>query len=345
MPKISVIIPVYNTENYLRECLDSVINQTFKDIEIICINDGSTDGSLHILNEYATKDNRIKVISQENRGQSVARNIGLNNISGEYVYFIDSDDYIKPTLFEYAMNIFNNFDVDYFCFGSKTFCDGVSAQPLDSMNEYIRIKRDGIFNLDFDIGLNTNIHVCMKFFKASIIKEHNIQFVENLLYEDIYFTWYYFFVSQKAYFDDEVYYYYRINPNSTMESTTKNKTFKTGIDHMYNWHELMLTISKDKELFIKNYNNLCHLLNNYTYRTKEMVPASDKYKVELLKIDYRNELDSIKNKFEEEIIKELTRPLEYSFLERIFSMKNSRDRKHKVICCCGIKLKIKRRNK
>ena len=113
MPKVSVIIPVYNVEKYLSECLDSVVNQTLKDIEIICVNDGSPDGSAEILEEYAQKDNRIKVITQENRGVSEARNSGLKIASGEYIAFLDSDDYIDLKFFEqlYKRGIESNSDV------------------------------------------------------------------------------------------------------------------------------------------------------------------------------------------------------------------------------------------
>lgn len=97
-PKISVIVPVYNTEKYLDECLNSVENQTLKDIEIICVNDGSTDKSLEILNNHAGKDSRIKVISQENGGVSSARNAGIESSSGSYILFIDSDDFIETYL-------------------------------------------------------------------------------------------------------------------------------------------------------------------------------------------------------------------------------------------------------
>lgn len=85
-PKVSVIIPVYNTEKYLRECLDSVINQTLKDIEIICVNDGSTDNSINILNEYKQNDSRIKVLNIKNSGPSIARNLGLNIANGSLIY-------------------------------------------------------------------------------------------------------------------------------------------------------------------------------------------------------------------------------------------------------------------
>ena len=95
-PTVSVIIPVYNVEQYLSKCLDSVINQTFKNIEIICINDGSTDNSLKILNEYAMADKRIIVINQENSGVYAARNKGLQIANGKYISFVDSDDWIEP---------------------------------------------------------------------------------------------------------------------------------------------------------------------------------------------------------------------------------------------------------
>ena len=92
MPKVSVIIPIYNSEKYISECLDSVLNQTFKDIEIICIDDGSTDKSFDILNRYNIKEKRITLLTQKNLGQSVARNKALEIAKGEYIYFLDSDD-------------------------------------------------------------------------------------------------------------------------------------------------------------------------------------------------------------------------------------------------------------
>ena len=97
MVKVSVIIPVFNEEKYIGICLDSVINQTLTDIEIICVNDGSDDNSLSILYDYQKKDNRIKVISQENRGLSTSRNVALKQVTGDYVAFVDADDYLNPT--------------------------------------------------------------------------------------------------------------------------------------------------------------------------------------------------------------------------------------------------------
>ena len=100
VPKVSVIIPIYNVETYLPQCLDSIINQTLKEIEIICVDDGSTDKSLDILKEYAKKDKRVAIITQKNLHAGVARNAGLSQAKGEYISFLDSDDFCEPEMFE-----------------------------------------------------------------------------------------------------------------------------------------------------------------------------------------------------------------------------------------------------
>ena len=118
--KISIIIPVYNVEQYLGECLNSVVNQTLKDIEIICVNDGSTDNSLSILKEYASRDERIKIIDKENEGQGYARKVGLDNASGEFILFCDSDDKFEPNnAFEKLIDKAQNLNVDILLFGVK----------------------------------------------------------------------------------------------------------------------------------------------------------------------------------------------------------------------------------
>ena len=123
MYKLSVIIPVYNVENYLRECLDSIINQTVKDIEIICVDDGSTDSSPDILKEYQNKDSRIRIITKENGGQASARNLGIKEAQGEYIVFIDSDDFIESEMLEnllfkvseYSKHVIPDIVLDFFC--------------------------------------------------------------------------------------------------------------------------------------------------------------------------------------------------------------------------------------
>lgn len=290
---ISVIIPCYNTEKYLKQCLDSVINQTFKDLEIICINDGSTDSTLQILEEYAQKDSRIKVVTQGNKGLSGARNTGLENATQEYCYFLDSDDYIETNLLETAFNALNNNQIDYYCFGSKVFTEDEKnlVQDASSMNEYLRIKFNGTQKAIFDVGQNQNIHVWNKIFRTQIIKENNIHFIEGLLYEDIFFTWYYFFLSKKIYFDKKIFHYYRMHSNSIMEKTTLNKSYESAVSHLYNWHELFVQVSKNKDLFKKNYRNLKILLRNYKRRTIEMSSSEDRDKICKLANNYKKELN------------------------------------------------------
>ena len=123
---------------------------------------------------------------------SKKRNTGLEYVTGELCYFLDSDDYIENNLIEYAVKIFENFDVDYFCFSSKAFLDGENiSQDFDIIADYITVKRDGVFDINFDVGLSTNIHVWNKIFKTSKLISNNIKFIDGLLYEDIYLELYF----------------------------------------------------------------------------------------------------------------------------------------------------------
>ena len=115
MPKVSIIIPVYNVESYIRTCIDSVLAQSLKDLEIICVDDGSTDSSPAILDDYASKDSRVKVIHKPNRGYGHSMNVGYEAATGEYIGIVESDDYILPdmygTLYDYAAVSYTHLDV------------------------------------------------------------------------------------------------------------------------------------------------------------------------------------------------------------------------------------------
>ena len=120
-PKISVIIPVYNVAKYLEECLNSILSQTLKEIEVLCIDDGSTDNSLEILQTFKNNDNRISVISQENQGVSIARNAGLLQATGTYIYFMDSDDYLKDNnSFQILYHVLSTYKLDFLSFNYST---------------------------------------------------------------------------------------------------------------------------------------------------------------------------------------------------------------------------------
>ena len=131
MPKISIIVPVYNSEKYLKDCLDSCISQTLSDIEIICVDDCSTDNSLEILEEYKTKDSRVKVFYHEtNKKQGTARNTGIKNAVGEYIWFIDSDDFIDKNACQLLYDTIKKHDVDLLSFCGISFSDADNVYQL-----------------------------------------------------------------------------------------------------------------------------------------------------------------------------------------------------------------------
>ena len=184
IPKISVIIPIYNTQKYLRKCLDSVINQTLKEIEIICINDASTDSSKKILEEYSLKDKRIKIINNErNLGQSLTRNKGLDIAKGEFIGFVDSDDYIEPQTYEISYINAKNDNVDIVKFNEIIFKDKSDKGYLNENNLNVTGK---IYNIKKCWRNFSNV-IWNKIIKNSIIKKHNLRFIEGLYGEDFCF--------------------------------------------------------------------------------------------------------------------------------------------------------------
>lgn len=138
--KISIIIPVYNVEKYLHECLDSIINQTFTDIEIICVDDGSTDKSSEILEEYEQKDKRFTVISQPNKGVSAARNRGMQQAKGKYIMFVDSDDWLAHNACEQAYKAATGNDCDMLLFSHNKFTDQTCTSDGRLQDLYIELE-------------------------------------------------------------------------------------------------------------------------------------------------------------------------------------------------------------
>ena len=218
MVKISVIIPVYNVENYLNECLDSICNQTFGDIEIICINDGSTDRSLDILKSYEKKDSRIRIISQENKGQGASRNIGLNQACGEYVYFMDSDDYLNLNAFEQLVSFSKDRKFDFIMFKISNFYDSTHELINDDYFTMPYLKeRVGLNSFNYDNVDDFAFDLCVnpqgKLFKMEFIED--IRFPEGLLFEDNVFFIHALFEADDIYFYDKFLVNKRKRPDST----------------------------------------------------------------------------------------------------------------------------------
>ena len=175
MPKISVFVPVYNTEKYLRQCIDSILAQTFTDFELLLINDGSTDGSGAICDEYAQKDSRVRVFHQENGGVSSARNLGLNNVRGEWISFVDSDDWVKKNFLDKL--IVNSENVDLVCVGFIQIEDKLKYRNVDYEGNASECL--GLFFENRILGFLWN-----KLFKTDIIKSNNLLLNESISFRE-----------------------------------------------------------------------------------------------------------------------------------------------------------------
>lgn len=227
MVKVSVIIPVYNVEDYLKECLDSVLSQTLKDIEVICVDDCSTDDSLKILQEYANKDDRIKIIKNEkNSGQGFSRNEGIKKATGEYIGFVDSDDWIELNTFEstYMHAKKNNLDMVIFKVinynsNLKEFYE-TNYYNMDFLeNEKEIFNYNDLFNKLFLIPVGP----VNKIYKTSILKENDIFFPEQYsMFEDNPFFHDAFLSSNKVSLIPNYFYYRRVHENSVMQNRNKS---------------------------------------------------------------------------------------------------------------------------
>lgn len=189
--KISVIIPVYNTAKYLEKCLESVLNQTLKDIEIICIDDGSDDNSLEILQNFAKRDGRIKFLTQKNQGQSVARNVGIKEAQGEYIGFIDSDDWSDATMLEKLYNNAKTYDSDVAMCSINVFNEETGETTDKDPYMTLNVLFDESFEnraFNYTEILNFLFRICVvpwnKIYRREFLIKNNILFPEGLFFED-----------------------------------------------------------------------------------------------------------------------------------------------------------------
>lgn len=253
-PKISVIIPVYNVEKYLRKCLDTIILQTYTNLEIICINDGSTDSSEQILNEYEQNDSRVIVVNQENSGQSAARNKGLEIATGDYISFIDSDDWVSLSLYQKFIDSLNslNSSVDIYLFNAQMHPIKLSLLDISEKNMFNikkwKIQNDKLLYSVDDCSnpFDANMSACNKIYKKSYLDSLNLKFEENLIFEDKVFHFESFLRTKKIYINNEPLYHYRQHSDSTMH-TIKNNVFDV--------FKVVLMIEKallDSETYEKN---------------------------------------------------------------------------------------------
>lgn len=218
---ISVIVPIYEVEDFLDECLQSIINQTYKDIEIICVDDCTLDNSINIVKKYMREDSRIRLINHErNRGLGGARNTGIDNARGEYIAFVDSDDVLDLSMLEKMECAIRKYDVEAVVCGIRRF---IGTNEIARCSTFHTLPNPGsrIFNIADHKERLTDIWPSApnKLYKTSIIKQHHLRYQEKLLYEDHYFYYSYFTYVNSFYFIDEPLYSYRASRPGSITST------------------------------------------------------------------------------------------------------------------------------
>lgn len=226
IPKISVIIPVYNAEKYLCRCVDSILTQTFSNLDILLINDGSSDNSGTICDEYALKDNRIKVFHKNNGGVSDARNVGIDNASGEWITFVDADDWISHQTFQTCIGYLSDYELVRFS-ATMVFDPGLMKTKIININEHRKIKDyfDEIFSR------RTLITVWGGIYKSDIVKKYNLSFDTNIKNgEDWLFLMQYSLnVSKIRVINTPLYYYNMYNVSSCIHTMSIDKLFESLI--------------------------------------------------------------------------------------------------------------------
>ena len=260
--KISIIIPVYNVEKYLHECLDSIINQTFKDLEIICVDDGSTDKSSEILEEYEQKDKRFTVISQPNKGVSAARNRGMQQAKGKYIMFVDSDDYIASNACELIYNSAEEKRCDILLFPHYNFSASTCRDDGRLLDLYITLKDNTTTFKEYsDEFLLTPSETHSKLYKTDFLRKYNLHWETQIQYcEDRIFYINALIHAKAISILYKHLYYYRID---TFNSLSKNN--RTILPHLYKVHIALKKILLESK--VENSDILCVKILNCTIRS------------------------------------------------------------------------------
>lgn len=364
MPKVSIIVPTYNAEQYLVECMESIINQTLKDIEVICIDDGSCDNSGRILDDYASRDKRIKVIHSENRGYGKAMNVGLDNVTGEYVGIVEPDDYVDLTMYEILYQKAIELDLDLIKSDFNRFIGNNGNREyfynkLDSTDKYYNKLINLQENIEpFDFIMNTWSGI----YKREFLNKNNIRHHETAgaSFQDNGFWFQSFAFAQRTYFlDIPLYFNRRDNENSSVKN--KGKVYamaneydwiyqKLFVEHSYLKNKLltvywqkrlgnhMFTLKRIDKKFVNEYLKFCKEDCSKGIKEHELIiekfNTKEQENLKLLLNNPRKLYRKLKN--------------EKQWFEYVFSVTNflSRNEKwYKVIYILGLKFSFRNKKK
>ena len=287
---LSVIVPVYNVEKYLKQCVDSIIKQTYKELEIILVDDGSTDSSGQMCEQYKEIDKRIKVVHKENGGLSDARNVGVSVATGEYIAFVDSDDCIHKDMYSILIELLEKYDADMAFAKWQEFFDEI---PLESHDTEEVLVLDGIEGLEFLIYGKEPYHITLsvwdRVYKRALVEL--LQFPKGKCYEDVVWSTEVFSHAKKAvYIDRSMYYYRRRSASITGVDISKgisNRVLTDQIPQMEAQIDYLKSINQlemaDEITFY-----LYEVLLKYYSECNEKRFTENKKKIRLKILNYRN---------------------------------------------------------
>lgn len=215
-PRISIIIPVYKVEEYLPRCIESLLSQTFQNLEIILVNDGSPDNSGRICDEYALKDSRIKVIHKENGRAYDARNKGLDIATGDYIGFMDSDDFIHPEMYQSLYNLLEKYNADIAQCGFVKVAGDEMIQPVTDNSPVILTNEEALLQLYSDAAVEFAV-IWNKIYKKELLQ--GVRFKKAFIHDDEFFTYRLLYAASKVVVVQSQFYYYFQSPNSMIRNT------------------------------------------------------------------------------------------------------------------------------
>lgn len=264
MPKVSVIIPIYNSEKFLCRCIDSVLMQTFTDFEVILVDDGSIDNSSKICDDYTSVDSRVKVIHKRNEGASIARNTGLNVANGEYITFIDSDDYVSSTyLADLYSDISTNDDLDLVIHGIIRVTENKQTTLSTNISRTYNLTTE-LALLWRDINIFRFCGSCSKLFRRLILNKHSIRFSNDIICaEDYDFLLRYIANCNNIKVSQHENYYYIHNSNSISTRIYDYQIELSGLQRLDEAYFMILNLATQKRPILSQYYKL---ITYYTHR-------------------------------------------------------------------------------
>lgn len=270
-PLVSVVVPIYNVEPYVEQCLRSIMYQTYENLEIICVDDCGQDNSMDIVKTLVKEDSRIKIVRhKKNKGLGGARNTGLKKASGEYMLFIDSDDWIEKDCVEEVVNVMNKTGVDSAWFKAQFWLENEQkTAPMDFCSYFMNLN-EGYININENNLSSFPLITWNKAYRRDFLLKHKLGWRENVIYEDVEFYYKAFTKTSYIYLIDKYFYYYRQRPGSIMQSSLyndeKSKTAYFVVGEVYKYLIKENLFEKYQNAY---YKYACEILNSFGASNEE----------------------------------------------------------------------------